>query len=110
MAKGCVSLLLGVGFGLGSLAVVLASPQGNGVPHNVALHGQVRTKDGRVIPVGVTATLQTRGGVPVESRPADSNGNFEFSGLTAGYYILSVKAEKFQIFEQSLDICDGWIV
>jgi tetratricopeptide (TPR) repeat protein len=103
MAKECLSLLSGFVLGLGFLGVVHASPQANVASSGVILHGQVQTKDGRVIPIGVTVTLETRGGMVLQSRPADSNGTFEFSGLAPGYYTLSVKADKFQDYQQTLD-------
>jgi tetratricopeptide (TPR) repeat protein len=100
--------LSGLVFGLGFFGAVHASPQANVASRGVTLHGQVQTKDGRVIPVGVTVTLETRGGMVLQSRLADSNGIFEFSGLAPGYYTLSVKADKFQSYQQTLDL-SAWI-
>jgi len=77
--------------------------------HNITLRGQVQTRDGQVIPVGVTVTLETQEGTPIMSRPVDSSGNFEFAGLLAGNYSLSVKDGDFQPYQQSLDLSDGWI-
>jgi tetratricopeptide (TPR) repeat protein len=108
MAKVYLSLLWGFVFGLGFLAAAPGSPQMGGAPHSITLRGQVQTEGGQVIPIGVTVTLQTGAGMPVQSRPTDSNGSFEFTGLAAEHYTLSARAEKFQPFEQSLDFSIGW--
>jgi tetratricopeptide (TPR) repeat protein len=89
----------------------LASPgQHTALLHNITLRGQVRTRDGQVIPVGVTVTLETQEGMPVMTRAMDSSGDFEFAGLVAGNYSLSVKADDFQPYQQSLDLSDAWII
>jgi tetratricopeptide (TPR) repeat protein len=108
MAKAYLSLLWGFVFGLGFLGAAPGSPQMNGASHSITLRGQVQTEGGQVIPIGVTVTLQTSAGMPVQSRPVDSNGAFEFVGLAAEHYTLRVRAENFQPFEQSLDFSNGW--
>jgi len=77
------------------------------VAHNVTLHGQVQTKDGRGVSAGVTVSLQMADGTPVATRQPDWNGNFEFSGLSAAIYTLCAKAEKFQNFHETLDFTDA---
>jgi hypothetical protein len=108
MAKAYLSLLSGFVFGLGFLGGVPGSPQVNLAPHSITLRGQVQTEGGKVVPIGVTVTLQTGAGMPVQSGPTDSSGNFEFTGLGAEHYTLIVRAEKYQPFEQSLDFSNGW--
>jgi tetratricopeptide (TPR) repeat protein len=94
---------------LSSLPLLGQQPNVQYTPlHNVTLRGQVETRDGQVIPVGVTAALQTQEGIPLANRPVDSSGNFEFDGLAAGTYILTVKADNFQTFQQTYDFSDGW--
>jgi tetratricopeptide (TPR) repeat protein len=51
-------------------------------------------------------TLETREGIPLASHPTDSGGNFEFAGLESAVYTLSVKADGFQNYEQTLDFTD----
>ena len=75
--------------------------------HNITLHGQVQTKDGRGISEGVMVSIQTSDGSPVATRQPDWNGNFEFLALSPTIYTLSAKAEKFQIFQQTLDFTDA---
>jgi tetratricopeptide (TPR) repeat protein len=71
------------------------------------LHGQVQTKDGRGIPDGVAITLETSDGVPIATRRTDWNGDFEFARLDATIYTLSVKADKFQNYLETLDFTDA---
>jgi tetratricopeptide (TPR) repeat protein len=54
------------------------------------------------------ATLQTQQGSPVASQPVDSAGNFEFDALSPGTYILTIKADNFQTYQQTFDFSDGW--
>lgn len=75
----------------------------------MTLRGHVKAQGGRLVPVGVTVTLKTEGGIPIVSRPADSNGDFEFANLAAGSYTFTAKANGFQEFEKRLDLTDGWI-
>jgi tetratricopeptide (TPR) repeat protein len=90
-------------------SAAFASPGQHALPHNITLRGQVQTKDGQVIPVGVTVTLETQQGLPMVSRTVDSSGNFEFPALVGGNYNLSVKTDGFQPYQQSLDLSDAWI-
>jgi len=89
------------------LCAALASPAQYDVGHNITLHGQVQTQDGRPIPVGVTLSLETSEGEPVATRQSDWNGNFEFAGLSATIYTLRTKADKFQDYQQTLDFTDA---
>jgi tetratricopeptide (TPR) repeat protein len=51
-------------------------------------------------------TLETRNGIPLASHATDSGGNFEFAGLESAVYTLSVNADGFQNYEQTLDFTD----
>jgi len=86
------------------LAAIVASAWPSYGQEGVTLRGEVRTKEGQVIPFGVTVSLETSEGMPAGSRMADSAGNFEFLGLPAGTYHLTVTVEKFQTHEQTLDL------
>jgi len=90
-----------------ALGAAVGVPAQYEVAHNITLHGQVQTKDGRGISQGVMVSLQTSDGAPVATRQPDWNGNFEFVGLSATIYTLSAKAEKFQPFQQTLDFTDA---
>jgi len=95
----------GIIWGTMLLAAIVASAwPGYGQEGTVTLRVQVRTKEGQVIPFGVTISLETGEGMPVGSRMADSAGNFEFLGLLPGTYHMTVTAEKFQTHEQTLDL------
>ena len=74
--------------------------------HDIVLHGHVQTTDGGAVPAGLMVTLATREGIPLASHPTDSGGNFEFAGLDSAVYTLSVKADGFQNYEQTLDFTD----
>ena len=106
MAKRFSALWEGAVCGVVVLCAALPSlPQNAG--QNITLHGQVQTKDGRPVSEGVMVTLDTSDGVPVETHQTDWNGNFDFVGLSVGIYNLSVKAEKFQNYRQTLDFTDA---
>ena len=107
MAKRFSSLWRGVVCATVVLCAARPWPPQTNIQNDMTLHGQVQTKDGRAIPGGVTVTLETRDGVPLASHPADWNGNFEFVGLNAAIYTLSVKADKFQKYQQTLDFTDA---
>ena len=107
MAKRFSALWQGVVFGGLVLCAGLASPQQNIVTQNITLHGQVQNKDGRPVSEGVMVTLDTSDGAPVATHQTDWNGNFDFVGLNARIYNLSVKAEKFQNYRQTLDFTDA---
>ncbi len=71
---------------------------------SVTLKGQITTKDGQAITSGLTVSLETTGGEMMGNRPADAFGNYTFEGIPAGRYQLTVTSDKFQIFQQSLDL------
>ena len=107
MAKRISSLWKGVVCGAVVLCAALPSPpQKTFQHHDIVLHGYVQTTDGRAISAGVMVTLETRDGIPLASHPTDSGGNFEFGGIESGVYTLSVKADGFQNYEQTLDFTD----
>ena len=62
------------------------------------------TKDGQPITSGLTVSLETTEGGIIGDRPADTSGNYTFEGIPAGRYQLTVTSDKFQIFQQSLDL------
>lgn len=72
------------------------------------LHGKVETKNGEAIGAAVQVTLQAQQGGPLMNSPVDSDGNFEFSGLGTDMYALTVKAESFQTYQQTVDLSDSF--
>jgi tetratricopeptide (TPR) repeat protein len=90
----------------GALCALPFPPQKTFQHHDIVLHGHVQTTGGQAVPAGVTVTLETRDGIPLASHQTDSGGNFEFAGLDSAVYTLSVKAEGFQNYEQTLDFTD----
>jgi len=107
MAKRFSSLRTGILYATVVLCAALPSlAQRTYQHHDIVLHGHVQTTEGRSFPAGVMVTLETREGIPLASHPTDSSGNFEFSGLDAAVYTLSVRAEGFQTNEQTLDFTD----
>lgn len=86
------------------LAATVVSPWPSYGEEGVTLRGEVRTRDGQVIPFGVTVSLETGEGMPAGSHMADPVGNFEFLGLSSGTYHMTVAVEKFQTYEQTLDL------
>lgn len=71
---------------------------------SVSLRGQVLTKDGQVISSGVSVALETDEGGLAGSRPVDAFGNYVFEGLAAGRYRMTVTADKFQVYQQDVDL------
>jgi tetratricopeptide (TPR) repeat protein len=82
----------------------LAFPLPSFADQSVTLKGQVLTKDGQVIPSGVTVSLETDQGAMMGSRSADAFGNYVFDGLAHGSYHLTVTADKFQVYQQDVDL------
>jgi len=86
------------------LCLVFARPSANYADQAVTLKGRVLTRDGQVIPSGVEVSLETDEGGFLGKRPTDAFGNYIFEGLKAGNYHLTVTADRFQAFQQDLDL------
>ena len=71
---------------------------------DVTLRGEVRTKEGQVIPFGVNISLETSEGMPVGTRMADTAGNFVFEALQSGTYSMTITADKYQPYQQTVDL------
>jgi len=69
-----------------------------------SISGQVTTRDGAIIPFGVTLRLETSEGQFVAQQPADSNGHFEFGSLRKLDYQLVVSATGFQTSAQQANL------
>ena len=101
------SVWRGAVYGSVVLCAALACAAQLNVAQNITLHGQVQTRDGRPMAVGVMLSVETSTGEPVATRQSDWNGNFEFVGLSATIYTLRAKADKFQDYQQNLDFTDA---
>ncbi|HMD85002.1 MAG TPA: carboxypeptidase regulatory-like domain-containing protein [Terriglobia bacterium] len=86
------------------LCVAFAHPFPSLADQGVTLKGQVLTRDGQPIPSGVTVSLETEQGAMMGSRPVDAFGNYVFEGLAAGTYHLTVTADRFQVYQQDVEI------
>jgi Flp pilus assembly protein TadD len=73
------------------------------VKKTVVLAGQVRSSDGHAIRTGVIVTLEALDHVPMATKQADSDGQFEFDSVPGDAVLLRVSAEGFQTFQQRLD-------
>ena len=70
----------------------------------LTLRGTVTTKDGVVIPSGVTVSLETDEGMPVAQRATDTNGQFSFEGLRVMNYKLTVTCKGFEPYTQEVQL------
>ena len=86
------------------LSVAFACPLPSFADQSVTLKGQILTKDGQVIPSGVTVSLEADRGASVGSRSADAFGSYVFDGIPPGSYHLTVTADKFQVYQQDVDL------
>ena len=69
----------------------------------VVLAGQVRSSNGQGIRTGAIVTLETVDHVPMATKQADSDGQFEFDSVPGNAVLLRVSADGFQTFQQRLD-------
>ncbi|MEJ2006811.1 MAG: carboxypeptidase regulatory-like domain-containing protein [Acidobacteriota bacterium] len=69
-----------------------------------SISGQVTTRDGAIIPFGVTVRLETNEGQLVAQQPADSSGHYEFDNIYKIDYHLVVSATGFQTAEREANL------
>ncbi len=86
------------------LVLCLASTVPARAQRAIIVSGKVRTEAGVPIPPGVSVWLETADRSPVDQRIANSEGQFEFSGLSKALYRLKVTAPGFNPLEQDLDL------
>jgi tetratricopeptide (TPR) repeat protein len=81
-------------------------------PTMVSVAGQVMTEGNQPVSSGVTISLQYDEGVTVGQQSADSQGRFQIDNVPSGrrLYRLTVKAEGYYPYQQSLDLRDGTAV
>ena len=73
------------------------------VKETVVLAGQVRTSNGHAISSGVIVSLETVDHVPMVTKHANDDGQFEFESVPGNAVLLRVSAQGFQTFQQRLD-------
>jgi len=86
------------------ICLALAQPAASIADQTVSLKGRVLTKDGQPVSSGVEVSLESSEGSVVARRPTDAFGNYMFEGLATGSYRLTVTADKFQVYQQDLDL------
>ena len=70
----------------------------------LTLRGTVTTKDGVVIPSGVTVSLETSEGMPVARASPDTNGQFSFGDLCVRNYRLIVTCKGFETYTKDIQM------
>jgi tetratricopeptide (TPR) repeat protein len=80
-----------------------AQPPAPAVKETVVFAGQVRSSDGHAISSGVIVTLETVDHVPIATKHANADGQFEFESVPGNACLLQVSAQGFQTFQQRLD-------
>jgi len=86
------------------LCLAFAHPLASPADQTVTLKGRVLTRDGQPISTGVEISLVSEEGSVVGRRPTDAFGNYVFEGLATGEYHLSVTADKFQVYQQDVNL------
>jgi tetratricopeptide (TPR) repeat protein len=92
-----ISCLLG-------MSIVLVGPALGQQP--VGIEGRVRTVRGQVIRSG-EVRLETPGGTLVSRQPCDSDGRYQFLGLSQALYRIVVSAEGYQTYQQDVDLSNS---
>lgn len=91
------------------LLIIPACSRGQRNPHitgTCSVYGEVRTDRGVVVK-NAMVRLQTGEGQNVDQRPATTAGQFFFSDIPKGEYVLIVTAEGFQTYTQPVNMRDG---
>lgn len=78
-------------------------------PTMVSITGKVTSEGGQAIPSGASVSVQYDDGITVGQQSTDSQGHFQIDNVPSGrrLYRLTVKAEGYYPFQQSLDLRDG---
>ena len=103
MARTTSPFRVGIVYGIAPLLTALVFPRPAFPQQVVTIAGQVRTPNGQPITSGVTVILATSRGDQVGSRSVDARGGFEFDEVPKGVYELTVAADNFQTYRQTID-------
>ncbi|HEV2494634.1 MAG TPA: tetratricopeptide repeat protein [Terriglobia bacterium] len=76
-------------------------------PHTASLEGRVRVEGGQTTPSGVMIRLETSEGQIAAEQPANGAGEFEFSDLSKVVYVVTVTAQGYQTWQQTMDLGRG---
>jgi tetratricopeptide (TPR) repeat protein len=96
-------LRAGILSGVALLVALLAFPSADYCQQRtITIVGQVTTADGSPVTSGAMATLATRQGVRVAIQPVNANGTFDFAAVQAATYILTVTADNFETYQQTI--------
>ena len=76
-------------------------------PQTVTLEGTVRAEGGRTLGSGAMVRLMTDEGLTAAEQPVNTAGQFLFSNLAKIIYVITVSAEGFQTWQQSMDLGRG---
>lgn len=75
---------------------------------NLIIHGKVMIPENHDPDLRVEVRLERDSAQPVSIAFTDAAGNFEFRGLTAGAYIVSISLEGYEPVRQSIDIFNSF--
>jgi len=73
------------------------------------LRGKIETPNGGRVGVAVLVTVEGQQSGASMNAPVDSDGNFEFSGLQADTYTVTVKAEHFQTYRTTVNLSSMFV-
>jgi Tfp pilus assembly protein PilF len=99
--------LLGALFFSSTLTFAQGSEPGSlAAPHPVKLeiHGQVRLGDTRRPAANILVRLDSFSGGMIGQILTDRDGKFQFTGLRSMQYVVTVRADGYQQFQQSVDL------
>lgn len=78
----------------------------SGITGTCSLNGQVRTDEGVVVK-NAMVRLETGEGESVDQKPVTTAGQFFFSDIPKGEYVLIVTAEGFETYREPVNMRDG---
>jgi tetratricopeptide (TPR) repeat protein len=89
------------------LIACLALPSGAGAQgRDTNLNGQVRTDEGIAVK-NATVKLETQEGELVQQQPTTTAGQFFFNNIPKAIYVLTVTAQGFETYQQTMDMAEG---
>jgi tetratricopeptide (TPR) repeat protein len=86
--------------------IALLAPAHASAQRVASLNGQVRTDQGVAIK-NAMVRLETLEGETVEEKPATTAGQFFFTNIAKGRYMLIVTAEGFETYREQLNLAEG---
>jgi tetratricopeptide (TPR) repeat protein len=74
---------------------------------SAGIEGRVRTARGEVIQSGVEVRLENSGGTLISRQPCDSDGQYQFLGLSQALYRIVVSADGYQTYQEDVDLTNS---